>query len=133
MVCDTYYCHILQIHKESSTQANDLPKLLVCASNAWGYNLLSSIIYLSNLSRIRMPLKFSLWTLTYQNQYQQLMCMPVGMCLGTKEEKFIPCELTGFICFGHRRSRDWQSWADSAAQGPKFLSLYFVIWIYRLK
>ena len=67
-----------------------------------GLQSLSSIIYLSNLFTTSGCLsEIQPLTLTYQNQYQ-LMCMSGRNVFRYKEEKFIPCELTGFICFAQQ-------------------------------
>ena len=65
-----------------------------------GLQPLSSIIYLSNLFTTSECLsEIQPLTLTYQNQHQQLMCMSDRNVFRYKEEKYVPYELTGFICF----------------------------------
>ena len=65
-----------------------------------GLQSLSSIIYLSNLFTTSGCLsEIQPLTLSYQNQHQQLMCMSGRNVFRYKEDKPVPYELKGFICF----------------------------------
>lgn len=128
--CGTHIIAILQIHKPHLGVRKWLTsKCTACTSNNWGYSLCPLSFTWVIFSRHQdASLKFSLWHSVTKTSTNNWCACQVGMCLGTRKTNPYHMNLQGLFVLCNKKSRDWQSWADSAAQGPKFfLSLCFAI------